>query len=262
MLGGITNQMKISTTHIQLITTWLRHKPFKAGFKLDDYGWVGIEDLLKSLKENDILATLEDLETINNAMPIKRWEIDSVKNKIRATHGHSVPIKIDLPFKKPPRILYHGSKIDLIPAVLKYGILPMWRQFVNLSSEEENAIEYSEKKNGHSIIFGVSAEEMFINDFIFYNPQKTIWITRFIPLDYLFCNSWFITRDVEKLNAIYKVTPVENSIYIYSDYLKKVIIYNNLETGSNIHSLLTINSGTDVSVITINFEQVLNLLTG
>ncbi len=251
--------MKVNDTHIKLITTWLRHKPFKAGFKLDAYGWVSIDSLLHSLNENGIEATQSDLELINNEMPVKMWQFDNIENRIRATHGHSIPIKIDLPSVKPPTNLYHATTLDLVQSILKYGIQPMWRQFVNLTSEKDFAVEYSQK-NGSPIVFGVAAEQMYSDDFTFYNPQKTIWISRVIPIDYLFCNSWIVTRDFEKLNSSYGAMPAENSIYIFSDSLRKVIIYNTLLVGSNIHTLLSIDKDNNQTSSKISFDDVLNLI--
>lgn len=252
--------MKINNTHISLITTWLRHKPFNAGFKLDSKGWVGIEELLNSLKVHGIEATLSDLDKLNNDMPIHRWQIDYLNKRIKATHGHSVPINIDLPQAKPSNILYHSSRIQLVRSILKYGILPMWRQFVSLTSDMNNAIEYS-KQRGSSIIWGVNSEQMYLDDFVFYNPQKTIWITRFVPLDYLLCNSWAITRDIEKVNEIFQVIPVENSIYIYSNDMKKVIIYNNFDHSINNHTMISIDTNGKLTNKEVCFEDFLKILT-
>lgn len=253
--------MKVNVTHIKLITTWLRHKPFEAGFKLDSYGWVSIDNLLQSLHKNKIEATILDLELINKKMPVQMWQFDNVNNRIRATHGHSIPVKVDLPSIKPPTYLYHATTLDLVQSIFKYGILPMWRQFVSLTSEKDFAVEYSQK-NGIMIVFGIEAEQMYSDSFSFYNPQNTIWISRVIPIDYLFCNSWKITRNIEHLNAFFNVLPAENSIYIYSKNLKQVIIYNTILVGSNIHSLISYEKDNIQTKTKIALDDVLKLIKG
>ena len=61
----------------------LRHHPEEVGCKMDKYGWVDVNTLVKNSK-----LTLEKLHLI--VSEDTRYEFSNDKSKIRAFHGHSV----------------------------------------------------------------------------------------------------------------------------------------------------------------------------
>ncbi len=79
----------------------------------------------------------EDILHVMEISDKKRLEI--VDDKIRALYGHSIPMHIKKQEAEPPAILYHGTTKRFLSAIKEKGLLPMIRQYVHLSVDEETA---------------------------------------------------------------------------------------------------------------------------
>lgn len=164
----------------------LRHAPWEYELELDDEGFVPIEQLLHALNEGDRYGrpvTKEDLEEIIRTSDKKRHEI--VGDRIRALYGHSVPQSIKKEAGTPPRILYHGTTTDVLAQIKDSGILPMKRQYVHLSTDQETARRVAARHKGkhgtHIALLVVNTTEAIAKGSTFFIGNDRVWLADIIP---------------------------------------------------------------------------------
>ncbi len=180
----------------KLISYWLRHNPQDAELQVDEFGWARLDAVLKTLSENNIRMSIDELIELNNSFDKIRWEIDIEKNQIRATHGHSFPILIEDKIQNPPEKLYHGTAVSSLTNIIKNGLQPMDRQFVHLSDNIEPA-KIVAKRHGKPFIIEIGTEELIKDGWIFYKTSDNVWLTTKIPTKYLSFEPWRPTDDKE-----------------------------------------------------------------
>ena len=74
----------------------LRHKPEKIGLQLDEHGWANVDELIEGIRRagrNIDLPLLEKIVAEND------------KQRIRANHGHTVKVDLELECCQPPEVL-------------------------------------------------------------------------------------------------------------------------------------------------------------
>ena len=112
----------------------LRHNP--ENLKMDDEGFVGMSDLLKTLgKRYDVDECF--IRDVVEKSEGRRFQI--VGDKIRAIYGHTISVGIKFPIDKKVRFLYHGTTKRSASMILKEGLKPMKRRWVHLSATPEIA---------------------------------------------------------------------------------------------------------------------------
>lgn len=178
----------------KLISYWLRHNPEEANIFVDEFGWAKIENVLTALNSQNISLTINELIELNRSFDKIRWEIDLESEKIRATHGHSIPVLLVGKEEKPPEYLYHGTAVSSLSNIIKNGILTMNRQYVHLSENLEMATKVA-KRHGKPFIIEVDTEELLKAGFTFYKTSENVWLTQQIPPEFLNFEPWFPTTD-------------------------------------------------------------------
>lgn len=164
----------------------LRHAPWEYELELDEEGFVPIEQLLHALNEGgsyDRPVTKGDLEEIIRTSDKKRHEI--LGDRIRALYGHSVPQAIKKEIGTPPRILYHGTTNDVLPKIKDSGILPMKRQYVHLSTDQETARHVASRRTAKPgtrvTLLAVDTAEAIANGATFFIGNDKVWLADRIP---------------------------------------------------------------------------------
>ncbi len=177
--------MERKTKISKLLSYILRHNPFKFNLKLDAYGYADIDDILQIINERFTGFTIDMLLDLVKNDAKGRFEISN--NKIRATYGHSVAVKLpNLPVE-PPRFLYHGTSEEALDKILNEGFLkPMQRQFVHLSQNKEDAFRVGLRHTKKPIILEISAHMAYLDGIEFFR-QKNTYLARFIPKEYIRC---------------------------------------------------------------------------
>lgn len=168
----------------------LRHEPWIYELELDEEGWVEIENLIKTLRqerEEWKNLSIQDLEEIIKRSSKKRFEI--MENKIRALYGHSVPEKLLKEPLPPPEILFHGTSHRAWEIIKSSGLLPMNRQYVHLSFDKKTAIEVGKRKDKKPLILIVKSQEAFEKGIKFYKGNEMIWLADYIPAEYIQASS-------------------------------------------------------------------------
>jgi len=164
----------------------LRHEPWLYELELDAQGWVPVEDLLQALRlqrpEWSDLA-LSDVEDMIKRSDKQRHELRA--HRIRARYGHSVTGKLAMTLACPPPVLYHGTSPGAVTLILKEGLLPMKRQYVHLSGDQETALAVGQRKATHPVILCVAANDAYNHGIHFYVGNVHVWLADPIPPQFI-----------------------------------------------------------------------------
>lgn len=127
---------------------------------------------------------MEMLEEIVRTDKKQRYFFNENKTLIRANQGHSIPVDVELPEKKPPRILYHGTGEKFVNSIDRQGLLPRGRLYVHLSPDEATA-KIVGARHGKPVIYQVLAGEMADQGCTFYQSVNGVWLTKEVPAEFL-----------------------------------------------------------------------------
>ncbi len=164
----------------------LRHAPQEYGLELDNEGFASIEQLLKAVNDHGAYGRKviqEDLEHIIETSKKKRHEISG--DRIRALYGHSVLRRISKECAEPPSALYHGTTHEALPKIMEAGLLPMGRQYVHLSVDEETALKVGVRRDRNPVLLEVDAASASAGGIAFYVGNDKVWLSDAIPAYYL-----------------------------------------------------------------------------
>jgi putative RNA 2'-phosphotransferase len=165
----------------------LRHKPETIGLSLQENGWVNATELIEKCNQHGYEFDFDKLKIVVETNQKKRFSFSEDFKKIRANQGHSLTIELGYEPQKPPRVLYHGTAEANKDSILKQGIEKRNRHHVHLSHEIETAMNVG-KRHGKPIIFEVQAGNMFEDGCVFYQSENGVWLTEFVPSQYISVN--------------------------------------------------------------------------
>jgi putative RNA 2'-phosphotransferase len=163
----------------------LRHAPNSLGLKMDSKGWVDIYELVFALKCHG-WPNIEKNDLIDMVNKAKKKRHEITDNRIRALYGHSLDNKIIKQAARPPVHLYHGTVSSNLSDIMNKGLLPMKRQYVHLSSNEELARKIGARKKGNVIVLKINANQAYLEGTIFYNELNEVWLSEAISSKHIF----------------------------------------------------------------------------
>lgn len=176
----------------------LRHTPYEIGLNLDEYGYADIDVLI--FEANSHGSRIEREHILALCSNSDRFKIKG--NRIKATKGHSFPIKPDEEGARPPEALYHSASSKLRDTILKEGLKPLKLSSVYLFGDYVDAYIFAGRKEPAIIV--VDAAQMYADGHQFYTSGDGTWFTDACPSKYL---------------------RVENNIHnIYRLYKKKIAV--------------------------------------
>ena len=159
----------------------LRHKPEEIGLELDKEGWANVLELCR--KSGISSSDLNEVVEKNNK---KRFEFqDMFKDRVRACQGHSVEVDLKLESKEPPALLYHGTSDRFVESIKREGLKAQNRNHVHLSVDRETANKVGQRHGGRTVMFIVKASDMYECGFEFYQSTNGVWLTNYVPYQYL-----------------------------------------------------------------------------
>ncbi|AIC92738.1 RNA 2'-phosphotransferase [Shouchella lehensis] len=161
----------------------LRHKPEKVGLKLDENGYVNVNDLLEGMTKSGRNINFLMLEEIVRTDEKNRYRFNETKTMIRANQGHSTSIKIQMKECIPPNYLLHGTTVNVVEEIGEKGILKMKRHYVHLTEDARTAITVG-KRRGDVVLIKVAAGQMHLDGFVFYLSDNHVWQTETVPSKY------------------------------------------------------------------------------
>lgn len=177
--------MPINDTQLsKFLSLILRHQPETIGLVLDSHGWVNIDDLIAKGNAAGTKFGRDDLLRVVAGSDKKRFSLSADGLSIRAAQGHSVPVELGLVPQEPPSILYHGTAMRFVEAILSEGVKPQTRQQVHLSSDEATAQRVGQR-HGKPHIFKVDAGSMHAKGFKFFRADNGVWLTDHVPPQFL-----------------------------------------------------------------------------
>ncbi|XTD80783.1 RNA 2'-phosphotransferase [Proteus vulgaris] len=162
----------------------LRHAPESIGLSLDAQGWGEISKLILLTQKKGTPLTLELINDVVKTNDKKRFAISEDGLFIRAVQGHSLKTTVAYQAITPPKILYHGTATRFIDSIFNQGLIPNGRQYVHLSQDYKTAVNVG-NRHGKAVVLIVDSEKMFSEGFEFYQSDNGVWLTLFVPVNYL-----------------------------------------------------------------------------
>ena len=172
----------ISTS--KFLSLVLRHRPEHIGLRLDQQGWVEIDELLAAAGRSGRQLTRPLLERIVRENDKQRFAISPDGKRIRARQGHSVEVDLGLQPVEPPELLFHGTVAKFMDSIRSAGLLRRKRQYVHLSPDVDTARKVGQRR-GQPVILVVEAGRMWCDGHAFYRAENGVWLTECVPVEYL-----------------------------------------------------------------------------
>lgn len=164
----------------------LRHKPDRYGITLDEEGWTDLHDFIRALNRVHHFSprlSEKDIRYVSQHTNKRRFELTD--RKIRARYGHSVPVILKKERKAPPEILYHGTSHQALKSIMEKGLLPMKRQYVHLSSDQETALQVGRRHDAHPALLQINTAEAEKDGIEFFIGNDEVWLCRELPPEYI-----------------------------------------------------------------------------
>ncbi|MDQ9022555.1 RNA 2'-phosphotransferase [Acinetobacter sichuanensis] len=176
---------KILRQRSKFLSLVLRHQPETIGIQLDAEGWTDVSNLLQQMiKHRNPLKLQELIEVVENNDK-KRFQLSEDHSKIRAVQGHSTQqVQREYIAMTPPDMLYHGTAIRFVDAILEQGLIAGQRHHVHLSADLVTATKVGQR-HGKVVIFRINTQQMQQDGFKFYQAENGVWLTEKVPNHYL-----------------------------------------------------------------------------
>lgn len=177
----------------------LRHAPDRFGLEMDEEGFIDLYKIVTAIKKKkgDRMRWLRPTHIIGlvETDPKGRYQVED--NNVRATYGHSIPLKMSLPTDGIPERLFYPAKPDEVEKFMTEGIHPVDRTMVHLSKTWNDAFEAGIHKEGpEPIILRIDAELALNNGIIIQRAGKTVFTVEEVPHDFISKSD-----DVDKENS-------------------------------------------------------------
>ena len=162
----------------------LRHEPEAAGVELDPAGWVSVAELLAGCARAGYAITPEELREVVRTSDKQRFALSADGTRIRCNQGHSVPVELGYEPTAPPEVLYHGTAEKSVEAIRAAGLERRSRHHVHLSERLDTASAVG-RRHGKLVLMEVAARRMHADGMVFYRTPNGVWLTDFVPPQYL-----------------------------------------------------------------------------
>jgi putative RNA 2'-phosphotransferase len=162
----------------------LRHAPDSVGVQLDAAGWVPVDDLLAALARHGLRLTRRQLEHVVATNDKRRFALDASGRRIRASQGHSVPVELGYAPTEPPTVLFHGTAVRNVRAILEAGLRPGGRHAVHLSPDVAAARLVGARRGKH-VVLEVDSGAMAEEGHRFSCSANGVWLVAAVPPEFL-----------------------------------------------------------------------------
>ncbi len=162
----------------------LRHEPERVGLRLDNAGWVGVEELLQALNGHGVSLTFEQLQHVVATSDKKRFAFSEDGLRIRASQGHSVEVELGYEPQTPPELLYHGTATRFLDSIRQKGLQRMGRHHVHLQTETATALKVG-ARHGKPLLLTIRAGEMHRAGHVFYCSANHVWLVDHVPPQFI-----------------------------------------------------------------------------
>jgi len=162
----------------------LRHSPETIGIRLDEAGWIDIDELLAAMARHEHAITRQQLLEVVGTSDKQRFCLSEDGSRIRANQGHSIEVQLGYEPTEPPEILYHGTAKQFVESVRSQGLRKMQRHDVHLSESIEQTMKVGQRR-GRPVLVKIFAGRMWRDGFKFHRTPNHVWLTDHVPPQYL-----------------------------------------------------------------------------
>lgn len=162
----------------------LRHAPNSVGLDLDPAGWVAVDDLLRALAAAGLPLTDEQLRRVVDQDDKGRFAFDPAGTRVRANQGHSMPVDLGHVPQTPPDVLFHGTPVRNVDAILSEGLSRRSRHAVHLSPDVHTAALVGGRRGPH-VVLVVDAAAMAADGVQFTRSANGVWLVDAVAPRYL-----------------------------------------------------------------------------
>lgn len=166
----------------------LRHRPERLGLTLAPDGSVALSVLVDALNRRGGWPreiTQADIMQVVEHGSKQRFSVED--GRIRARYGHSLAVDVTYSPARPPQILYHGTSRTAAEVILVEGLLPMGRQKVHLSTDEETAIQVGRRHGKDVVVLHVDAVRAANAGISFYQGNHDTLLADSVPAAFISC---------------------------------------------------------------------------
>lgn len=165
----------------------LRHYPEKFGISVDENGFAKMGEVVRVLRDRYGIGEAE-LRAIVALDRKRRFEISD--GRIRARYGHSIDVNVRWSEGSAvPERLYHATAPENVPSIMKYGLLPMRRKEVHMTSIEGEAIEVGLRHSKTPVLLEIDAKRM-VEDGLEIRKKGEVFTADHVPPDYIRVIQW------------------------------------------------------------------------
>lgn len=161
----------------------LRHAPSDYGLTLNDDGTVLVEDLANAFN-----VSVDDILNVVETDAKGRYGlVDGEDNalRIRALHGHSVPVDFEMTIVENPGTIFHGTKVDFLPSILESGLNRGSRNHVHLSSSVSTALQVANRRKGETVLLLIDASALMNSGQTVYLTATGIYLANAVPVEFI-----------------------------------------------------------------------------
>ncbi|MBX7167088.1 MAG: RNA 2'-phosphotransferase [Pirellulales bacterium] len=176
------DQKRSERSLIRFLCQALRHTPWQFGIVLDAHGWSDLDKLIFAVqrcRSEWALMTRQQVEHMIACRHRDRLEIS--EGRIRALYGHSVPDVQTATRGIPPNPLFHGTKACWLNEILTYGLRPMERQLVHLTTDFNYALRVATTTDTTPVVLTVDTERATHDGTEFWKASRHVWQVQSIP---------------------------------------------------------------------------------
>jgi putative RNA 2'-phosphotransferase len=162
----------------------LRHEPERVGVKLEDAGWVAVDELLSAVNQHGVMLTLDQLKHIVATSDKKRFAFSEDSLRIRASQGHSLDVDLQYEPQAPPELLYHGTATRFLDSIRAKGLERMQRHAVHLSAETKLTLQVG-GRHGKPVLLVIRAGDMHRAGHVFRCSANGVWLVDHVPVRFI-----------------------------------------------------------------------------
>ena len=160
----------------------LRHVPEEVYLRMEPDGWVHVEQLGEVINHWCNCDTHWKTSTLQPLMHelgmADRVQFD--RNWCRAAYGHSTQLYKPTTFAEPNEMLFHGTRAGYWQMIECFGLAPMRRRFVQLTTDFDYALQIASQEET-PIVLQVLRAQAIAEGTRFLSTGSHVWLAEAIP---------------------------------------------------------------------------------
>ncbi len=170
---------------LRTVCRLLRHEAEHASLKLDERGFVSLDELLHRMQQLGPCPTTFTYAELEESLHQQSDRFEIEQDQVRARYGHSLDGYSPGEAKTPPQRLYHGTYERLLRSIQSVGLRAMGRRFVHLTSDVDYARTIAMGVEGDPLILRVDAPGAYRCGARFWQANRHVWLTEGIAPEFL-----------------------------------------------------------------------------